>query len=99
MAKEEVRIMIRTYSWLLEQGVETVRAGRARLRAQAGILANRFGDPEGLLAPVSPALGVTPSPAPGLTPQVGRNDPCPCGSGRKYKKCCGKGEPAGLGPK
>jgi len=21
---------------------------------------------------------------------VGRNDPCPCGSGRKYKKCCGK---------
>ncbi len=20
---------------------------------------------------------------------VGRNDPCPCGSGRKYKKCCG----------
>ena len=22
-------------------------------------------------------------------PQVGRNDPCPCGSGRKYKKCCG----------
>ena len=22
---------------------------------------------------------------------VGRNDPCPCGSGRKYKKCCGKG--------
>ncbi len=23
-------------------------------------------------------------------PKVGRNDPCPCGSGRKYKKCCGK---------
>ena len=20
----------------------------------------------------------------------GRNDPCPCGSGKKYKKCCGK---------
>ena len=20
----------------------------------------------------------------------GRNDPCPCGSGRKYKKCCGR---------
>ncbi len=25
------------------------------------------------------------------TPKVGRNDPCPCGSGRKYKKCCGVG--------
>ena len=23
-------------------------------------------------------------------PQVGRNDPCPCGSGKKYKQCCGK---------
>ena len=23
------------------------------------------------------------------TPKIGRNDPCPCGSGRKYKKCCG----------
>jgi len=23
-------------------------------------------------------------------PRVGRNDPCPCGSGRKYKKCCGR---------
>jgi SEC-C motif-containing protein len=22
-------------------------------------------------------------------PVVGRNDPCPCGSGKKYKKCCG----------
>jgi preprotein translocase subunit SecA len=21
---------------------------------------------------------------------IGRNDPCPCGSGKKYKKCCGK---------
>ena len=24
-------------------------------------------------------------------PKTGRNDPCPCGSGKKYKKCCGKG--------
>jgi hypothetical protein len=23
---------------------------------------------------------------------VGRNDPCPCGSGKKYKKCCGAGK-------
>lgn len=23
-------------------------------------------------------------------PQPGRNDPCPCGSGKKYKKCCGR---------
>ena len=27
-------------------------------------------------------------------PKVGRNDPCPCGSGKKYKKCCGFTGPA-----
>jgi len=25
-----------------------------------------------------------------LVPKIKRNDPCPCGSGRKYKQCCGK---------
>ena len=25
------------------------------------------------------------------SPKVRRNDPCPCGSGKKYKKCCGAG--------
>jgi preprotein translocase subunit SecA len=29
------------------------------------------------------------SPAAGTLPEVGRNDPCPCGSGKKYKKCHG----------
>ena len=35
--------------------------------------------------------GVTPAPAPVTrsAPKVGRNDPCTCGSGKKYKKCCG----------
>jgi preprotein translocase subunit SecA len=27
---------------------------------------------------------------PARSAKVGRNDPCPCGSGIKYKKCCGK---------
>ncbi|XTZ40243.1 YchJ family protein [Salmonella enterica] len=26
----------------------------------------------------------------GTQPQFGRNDPCPCGSGKKFKKCCGQ---------
>jgi hypothetical protein len=26
-----------------------------------------------------------------MTARIGRNDPCPCGSQKKYKKCCGKG--------
>jgi SEC-C motif-containing protein len=24
------------------------------------------------------------------SPKIGRNEPCPCGSGKKHKKCCGK---------
>jgi len=44
-----------------------------------------------------PAEASGPSAAPAPRPakavkgaQVGRNDPCPCGSGKKYKQCCGK---------
>ena len=35
----------------------------------------------------------TPKPEKPATPaqKVGRNDPCPCGSGKKYKNCCGRG--------
>ena len=28
---------------------------------------------------------------PAIIDKIGRNDPCPCGSGRKYKQCCGAG--------
>jgi preprotein translocase subunit SecA len=48
--------------------------------------------------PVAPQRMVTnrepsePRPAPvSGTPEIGRNDPCPCGSGKKYKKCHGAG--------
>jgi hypothetical protein len=37
--------------------------------------------PEGSPQPVAPHVRES--------PKVGRNDPCPCGSGKKYKKCCG----------
>jgi len=35
-----------------------------------------------------PSFAAQPNPFAG-TPKVGRNDPCPCGSGRRYKRCCG----------
>ena len=38
------------------------------------------------LGPPAPYLGPAPYRAPD---KIGRNDPCPCGSGKKYKKCCG----------
>ena len=30
-----------------------------------------------------------PEPLVNAGPKIGRNDPCPCGSKKKYKKCCG----------
>ncbi len=44
-----------------------------------------------------PATATATRPAPARraarpTGKVGRNDPCPCGSGLKYKKCCGRGK-------
>ncbi|MBR2837354.1 MAG: SEC-C domain-containing protein, partial [Kiritimatiellae bacterium] len=38
-------------------------------------------------APAAAMPGARPASAPAA---VGRNDPCPCGSGTKYKKCCGR---------
>ncbi len=44
-------------------------------------------------APVGTAVGSDspPRPVQRSVPKVGRNDPCPCGSGKKYKKCHGAG--------
>jgi preprotein translocase subunit SecA len=41
-------------------------------------------------AETTPAAGATPGDAAAAMPRVGRNDPCPCGSGKKYKQCHGK---------
>ena len=41
---------------------------------------------------VAPNSKLSPTPSSRIsraTPKVGRNEPCPCGSGKKYKKCCG----------
>jgi preprotein translocase subunit SecA len=59
------------------------RGGRGRpANAKAG---DRAGDGD----------GAKPEPMRRDRPKVGRNDPCPCGSGKKYKKCHGKDEEGG----
>ncbi|GEM_PF-5700801 len=40
-------------------------------------------------APSAPSTSSAPTQLRRDADQVGRNDPCPCGSGKKYKKCCG----------
>lgn len=68
-----------TCEWLVEQGVEDVAEGAALIESQVRELAQRHGDPDRLLGVPVPVT---------RTEKVGRNDPCPCGSGRKYKRCC-----------
>jgi len=46
--------------------------------------------PEDLLAPTAVAEDVKQQPMVHAVPKVGRNDPCPCGSGKKYKQCHGR---------
>jgi len=73
-------------------------AGSAPSRAPARVAAGGFGPDEFGLGPGPGAdddslpPGAPPQrPKPFVTtmPKVGRNDPCPCGSGKKYKKCHG----------
>ncbi len=87
----------------------------SRLRAKLGEAtrdASRVPQPPGAppAAPGPPAAWTVPDsatdvlsePAPAVrTRPPGRNEPCPCGSGRKYKKCCGRtpAAPVETGPK
>ncbi|MFW6180551.1 MAG: preprotein translocase subunit SecA, partial [Spirochaetota bacterium] len=66
---------------------------RAAARAPAGAEPARAGSrPAG--APAGASAASSPGPAPRMQvvagSKVGRNDPCPCGSGKKYKYCCGR---------
>ncbi|HSG29393.1 MAG TPA: SEC-C metal-binding domain-containing protein, partial [Candidatus Krumholzibacterium sp.] len=85
----------------LEQGE---RARRAR-DVDSGVAVHQVAGAYGAgrpAAPVPDGAGAEPKSAPppppggGISPaqrdlpKVGRNDPCPCGSGKKYKKCCGR---------
>ncbi|AJF05968.1 preprotein translocase subunit SecA [Geoalkalibacter subterraneus] len=58
-----------------EQDVEQIEAEQRRRK----LVMNRVGGEDQAAKPVTRD-----------TDKVGRNDPCPCGSGKKYKKCCGK---------
>jgi len=49
-----------------------------------------FNEQEAAVEPLHPQSYEPPTPYVREGPKIGRNDPCPCGSGKKYKKCCGR---------
>ena len=54
--------------------------------------AYRYFKEDRLAYPQAAARRAPPEPYERAGPKVGRNDPCPCGSGKKYKRCCGAPE-------
>ena len=65
-------------AFLAEMEAQGRIAGGRSMGLFVGALSGAFAD----------ASSVKPKPFVSPTTKIGRNDPCPCGSGRKYKKCC-----------
>ncbi len=87
--KEEVASLFFKAQFIDENELE--RRNRAPRPAQMAVhhatVSAFSGGDEAALAPQQPARQQT---VRHDTPKVGRNDPCPCGSGKKYKHCCGR---------
>ena len=100
--KERIDTEMVRYLWRLRPVVQSDGAGQNRpaLRQRAPLTLN---DPSAASSVFAGAPGAGRRPQPARiggddaavrtvrrdTPKVGRNDPCPCGSGKKYKKCHG----------
>jgi preprotein translocase subunit SecA len=68
------------------------RPAPLRAAAPAARPGNVLERPSGTAGPAPPRGGAAAAgarPGAAAAAKVGRNDPCPCGSGKKYKKCCG----------
>ncbi|QTF94058.1 preprotein translocase subunit SecA [Halomonas sp. BM-2019] len=76
-----------------EEVEELERQRREALERDRAAAANRRDEPgagDDGAAQAAPRPGADGRPLRREGPKVGRNDPCPCGSGKKYKQCCGK---------
>ncbi|MDE6724478.1 MAG: SEC-C domain-containing protein, partial [Ruminiclostridium sp.] len=89
---------------MFDEMIASIREDTVRMLLTVKVRVEAPPQPEQAVKPV-PVVPVTPTPTPIPTPapgapvvksgsskKVGRNDPCPCGSGKKYKKCCGADE-------
>ena len=82
--RQQVTMLIRTMPDPMGRG--TVRVPREAMLRELGLTTEA--------SPSAPVAPQTPPPLPiqavPARHKVARNAPCPCGSGRKYKKCCGR---------
>ena len=68
-----------------------LRSAGTILRQKTEIKFGGAGLPLSELSNLAASLRGTSAPSPVTQQKSGRNEPCPCGSGKKYKKCCGRG--------
>ncbi len=79
------------------RSLSSLQAQHTKVSALAAAAQAQAAPPPGMGMPMGappPGMELPHPPQPAVPirksgPEVGRNDPCPCGSGRKYKKCCG----------
>ncbi|MCU0662669.1 MAG: SEC-C domain-containing protein [Myxococcota bacterium] len=67
--------------------VNTVKEGMQRVNEREGLPRGK-NDPQRENKELPGLLAKAPTPGQRQMTKIGRNDPCPCGSGRKFKKCC-----------
>ncbi|NCO38623.1 MAG: anaerobic sulfatase maturase [Armatimonadetes bacterium CG_4_10_14_3_um_filter_66_18] len=74
----------RAYQRLWEHSEGRMHELKKRFEAEERVRQQELAFERGMTSPAAPAPDAAVPPA-----KTGRNDPCPCGSGKKYKKCCG----------
>jgi len=79
---------------MFEEMIKTIQEDSIKLLVRSRIDKEHAPKREKVAEPVNASLGGGDEPKKPVTNKnkVGRNDPCPCGSGKKYKKCCGANE-------
>ena len=89
--------VLETYEWLHQQAAQEAEwkaraeeEAERRARAAERVRTSQPTPPPSEPQSIVYTQPTTIEPFVRTQPKVGRNDPCPCGSGRKYKHCCGK---------
>jgi hypothetical protein len=78
LTTETKDLWLYTSEWLDFYAEENIRKRQERWRKEAKAQSQKEEEKDSVSIPFVHT-----------TPKVGRNEPCPCGSGKKYKKCCG----------
>jgi len=79
---------------MFEEMIKNIQEDSIKLLVRSRIDKEHAPQREKVAEPVNASLGGSDEPKKPVTNKnrVGRNDSCPCGSGKKYKKCCGANE-------